>query len=146
MVLTTISPRHPCSDALWVTDHPLCTRHGLSDVILQQSAAGNPTGIHCSWGFAIIAPVAAVDLKYPIISALTSRIVVCSSCVVITFPSGQTDPVWQADSPKAVQSKSFQRSGQLTSFKDLALDSDRQQEKPQSQENLHGDCEARPLG
>lgn len=60
--------------------------------VIWLTAAGNPTGIHCSWGFAIIAPVAAVDLKYPIISALTSRIVVCSSCVVITFPSGQTDP------------------------------------------------------
>ena len=56
------------------------------------TAAGYMTGINCSWGFAIITPPAAIDLKYPIISASVSTIVVCSLCVIIAFPSGQTHP------------------------------------------------------
>lgn len=121
-VLTMIFPCHPCSDALWITDNPLCACYGLSDVILQQNVAGYMAGVNCFWGFAIVTPVAAIDLKYPIISAFASRIVVCSLCVIATFPLGQTHPVWQADSLEAVHSHSFQSSGKLTPFKDLALD------------------------
>lgn len=138
-VLTLVSPCHPCFNALWITDNPLCTFYSLSDVIFQQSAAGYPTGVNCSWGFAIIAPPPAIDLKYPIISAFVSTIVVCSTCVVIAFPSGQTHPVCQADSPIAIQSESLQSSGKLTPLKFLALDSNRKEEKPQNKESLHVD-------
>lgn len=110
-VLTMIFPCHPCSDALWITDDPLCAFYSLSDVILQQNVAGYTTGVNCFRGFAIVTPVAAIDLKYPIISALASRIVVCSSCVITAFPLGQTHPVWQADSLEAIHAKSFQSSG-----------------------------------
>ena len=48
--------------------------------------------IDCVGGFAIITPPFAVDLKYPVVSAFTARIVVCSFCVIIAFPSGQTQP------------------------------------------------------
>jgi len=118
----------------------------LSDVIFQQIAAGYVTGVHGSGRFAIITPVTAIDLKYPIIGASASGIVVCSLCVIITFPFGQTHPVCQADTFKASQPKSFQSSGQVTPFKDLALDGDGKQEKPQKKESLHVDREARPLG
>lgn len=84
-VLTVCSPCHPCSNALGISHHPLCTLYGCSDVILQQSTAIDPTGIHSSWGFAIITPVSAIDLKYPIVSALVSTVVVCSSCVIIAL-------------------------------------------------------------
>lgn len=101
-VLTMSFPCHPCSDALWITDDPLCAFYSLSDVILQQNIAGYTTGVNCSWGFAVVTPVAAIDLKYPIISALASRIVVCSFCVITAFPLGQTHPVCQADSLEAL--------------------------------------------
>ena len=52
-----------------------------------------PHGSHqLLWGFAIITPPFAVDLKYPIISAFTARIVVCSFCVITALPFGQTQP------------------------------------------------------
>lgn len=138
-VLTVFFPRHPCFNALWITDNPLCTFYSLTDVILQQLAAGYMTGIFCMGGFAIITPVTAINLKYPIISASASRIVVCSPCVIITFPFGHTHPGRQADTFKAIHPKSFQSFGQLTSLKDLALDGDGQEEKPQKKESLHVD-------
>lgn len=84
-VLTVCSPCHPCPNALGISHHPLCTLYGCSDVILQQSTAIDPTSILSSWCFAIITPVSAIDLKYPIISASVSRVVVCSSCVIIAL-------------------------------------------------------------
>lgn len=102
-------------------------------------------GVNCSWGFAIVTPVAAIDLKYSIIGAFVSRVVVCSLRVITALPFGQTHPVRQADSLVAIQSKFFQSSGQLTPFIDLALDSGGKEEKPQDQECLHVDWEARPL-
>lgn len=113
---------------------------------MQQSAAGYVTGVHCSGRFAIITPVAAIDLKYPIISAFASGIVVRSPCIITTFPFGQTHPVCQADAPIASQPKIFQSSGQLTPFKGLALDGDGKEEEPKEKESLHVDWEARPLG
>ena len=56
------------------------------------TTAGYTTAVNCFWGFAIITPPFAVDLKYPIISAFTARIVVCSFCVITAFPFGQTQP------------------------------------------------------
>lgn len=145
-VFTVCSPCHPCSNAIWITDNPLCTFYSLSDVILQQDAAGYTAGINCAGGLAVVTPVTAIDLKYPIISALVSAIVVCSLCVIITFPFGQTHPVCQADAFKASQPKSLQSSGQLASFEDLALDGDGKEEKPQNKESLHVAWEARSLG
>ena len=52
----------------------------------------------------------------------------------------------RSDSPKAIHSKSFLSTGKLTSLKDLTLDRDRKEEKPQNKESLHVDWEARPPG
>lgn len=54
--------------------------------------AGYIAGINCSWSFAIITPVVAIDLQYSVISAFVVRILVGSSCVVTTFPFGHTHP------------------------------------------------------
>ena len=56
------------------------------------TAAGYPTVVHRSWGFAIIAPVSAIDLKYPVVGALTSRVVVCSLSVKVTLMLSQAHP------------------------------------------------------
>lgn len=137
-----VSPGHPCSNALWIPHNSLCTLYGLSDVIQEQIAAGDSTGIHCSRGFAIITPVSAINLKYPIVGALVPTVVVCSPCVIAALMLSQTHPICQADSPVAIHSMAFQSSGELTAFIDLGLDSDRKQEEPQREESLHVDLEA----
>lgn len=134
-----IFPCHPCSNALRVPDNPLCTLYGFSDVILQQNVAVDATAVHCFWSFAIVTPVAAVDLKYPVIGASAAAVVVCSFRVITTFPSGQTHPVGQADSPVAIHSEFLQLSGQRASLPDLALHSDSEEDEPQHKESLHGD-------
>lgn len=48
------------------------------------TAAGYVTTIYCSWSFAIITPVSAVDLKYPIVRAVASMEVLYSLCVITT--------------------------------------------------------------
>ena len=82
---------NPTGITRWV----LCHHSTLSCL----TAAGYMTGINCSWGFAIITPSMAIDSKYPIITAFVSMIVVCSLCVVISFPTGQTHP-WKKISNK----------------------------------------------
>lgn len=100
-VFAVCFPCHPCTNTIWIPDNSLGTCYSLSDVIFQQITAGYATGVHSSGRFAIITPVAAIDLKYPIIGASASGIVVCSLCVIITFPFGQTHPVGQADTSVA---------------------------------------------
>lgn len=128
------SPCHPCFNALWISDNPLCTFYILTEVIVQQNFAGYVTGINCFGCLAIITPVAAINLKYSIISA--SNIAVYSFCVKITFPLGQTHPVRQADSPIAVHARLFQNSGELAPIIDLGLYRDRKEEKRKNEESL----------
>ena len=78
----------------WISVLTSITRWALSHHSASSclTAAGYMTAVNCVRGFAIITPPFAVDLKYPIISAFTARIVVCSFCVITAFPFGQTQP------------------------------------------------------